>query len=397
MAWGEAMRRTEQAQGLRLMKFEEVYARTTARLLSQAEAAEVLGVSERTFRRWRDRYEAEGAEGLYDRRLGRLSARRAPLDEVARVLALFDTRYWDFTAKHFHEKLVAAHGCTRSYNWVRLTLQAHGRRRAAPRRGAHRRKRPRRALPGMMVHQDGSRHEWVPGRWWDLIVTMDDATSTIYSAFFVDEEGTMSSFRALSEVIAAEGLFGSLYADRASHYWHTPEAGGTVAKDKVTQVGRALMQLGIELIPAYSPEARGRSERMFGTLQKRLPQELRLAGITDMAEANRFLKALYLPLHNARFAVPAEGQGSAFVPFAGALDDILCVHADRVVGNDNTVRYRGLTLQIPPDRHRHHYVKARVRVHEYPDRTLALFHGPRCLARYTANGEPIETPTRQAA
>ena len=249
----------------------------------------------------------------------------------------------------------------------------------------------------MMVHQDGSRHEWVPGRWWDLIVTMDDATSTIYSAFFVDEEGTMSSFRALSEVIAAEGLFGSLYADRASHYWYTPEAGGKVAKDKATQVGRALMQLGIELIPAYSPEARGRSERMFGTLQKRLPQELRLAGITDMAEANRFLKALYLPLHNARFAVPAEGQGSAFVPFTGALDDILCVHADRVVGNDNTVRYRGLTLQIPPDRHRHHYVKARVRVHEYPDGTLALFHGPRCLARYNADGEPIETPTRQAA
>ena len=247
----------------------------------------------------------------------------------------------------------------------------------------------------MMVHQDGSRHAWVPGRWWDLIVTMDDATSTIYSAFFVDEEGTMSSFRALSEVIAAEGLFGSLYTDRATHYWHTPEAGGKVDKDKVTQVGRALMQLGIELIPAYSPEARGRSERMFGTLQKRLPQELRLAGITDMAEANRFLKELYLPLHNARFAVPAEGKGAAFVPFAGALDDILCVHADRVVGNDNTVRYRRLILQIPPDRHRHHYVKARVRVHEYPDRTLALFHGPRCLARYNADGEPIET--RQAA
>ena len=186
------MRRTEQAQGLRLMKFEEVYGRTTARLLSQAEAAEVLGVSERTFRRWRDRYEAEGAEGLYDRRLGRVSARRAPLDEVARVLELFDTRYWDFTAKHFHEKLVAEHGCERSYNWVRLTLQARGRMRAAPRRGAHRRKRPRRALPGMMVHQDGSRHAWVPGRWWDLIVTMDDATSEIHSAFFVDEEGTMS-------------------------------------------------------------------------------------------------------------------------------------------------------------------------------------------------------------
>ena len=228
----------------------------------------------------------------------------------------------------------------------------------------------------MMVHQDGSRHEWVPGCWWDLIVTMDDATSETYSAFFVDEEGTMSSFRALCEVIGAHGRFCSLYADRASHYWHTPDAGGTVDKDNPTQVGRALQQLGIELIPAYSPEARGRSERMFATLQKRLPQELRLAGITGMAEANRFLEEVYLPLHNARFAIPAEGEGSAFVPFTGALDDILCIQEERTVSNDNTVRYRGLSLQLPSDRHRHHYVKARVRVHEYPDGTLAIFHGP---------------------
>ena len=233
------MRRTEQVQGLRLMKFEEVYGRTHRGGLSQAEAAEVLGVSERTFRRWRDRYEAEGADGLYDRRLGRLSARRAPVDEVARVLELFDTRYWDFTAPLPRE----AGGRSRlqaQLQLARLSLQAHGRRRAAPRRGAHRRKRPRRALPGMMLHQDGSSHEWVPGRWWDLIVTMDDATSDIYSAFFVAEEGTMSSFQGVSEAIRAKGLFCSLYADRASHYWNTPEAGGKVDKDTPTQVGRAL-------------------------------------------------------------------------------------------------------------------------------------------------------------
>ena len=226
------------------------------------------------------------------RREPTVSARRAPVDEVARVLELFDTRYWDLTAKHFHENLVADHGFKRSYNWLRLSLQAHGRRRAAPRGGAHRRKRPRRALPGMMLHQDGSSHEWVPGRWWDLIVTMDDATSDIYSAFFVAEEGTMSSFQGVSEAIRVKGLFCSLYADRASHYWNTPEAGGKVDKDTPTQVGRALAQLGIELIPAYSPEARGRSERMFGTLQKRLPQELRLTGITDMAGANGDTEAL---------------------------------------------------------------------------------------------------------
>lgn len=391
------MRRTEQLQGLRLMKFEDVYGRTYRGELSQSEAAEILGMSERTFRRYRDRFEAEGAEGLYDRRLGRASARRAGVDEVMALLELFDTRYWDFTARHFWEKLVAEHGMSRSYNWVRLTLQAHGRVRPAPRRGAHRRKRPRRPMAGMMLHQDGSRHEWVAGQWWDLIVTMDDATSEVYSGFFVAEEGTMSTFRALGEVIAAKGLFCSLYTDRGSHYWHTPEAGGGVDKDNPTQVGRALAQLGIEPIAAYSPEARGRSERMFGTLQKRLPQELRLAGITAMEDANRFLAEAFWPAHNARFAVPAEDTATAFVPFAGALEDILCVQEERVVAGDNTVRYKGQSLQIPADRHRHHYVKARVRVHEYPDGHLAVFHGPRCLARHDADGGTIDADNGRKA
>jgi transposase len=387
------------------MKFEDVYGRTYRGELSQSEAAEILGMSERTFRRYRDRYDAEGADGLYDRRLGRVSARRAGVDEVMAVLELFDTRYWDFTAKHFWEKLVADHGVTRSYNWVRLTLQSHGRMRPAPRRGAHRRKRPRRPMAGMMLHQDGSHHEWVTGQWWDLIVTMDDATSEVYSGFFVLEEGTMSTFRALGEVIGAKGLFCSLYTDRGSHYWHTPKAGGGVDKDNPTQVGRALGQLGIEPIAAYSPEARGRSERMFGTLQQRLPQELRLAGITTpgsspgqaMEEANRFLAETFWPAHNARFAVAAEDAGSAFVPFAGDLEDILCVQHERVVAGDNTVRYNGRTLQIPADRHRHHYVKATVRVHEYPDGSLAVFHGPRCLARFDGDGNEIENRHRKAA
>ena len=391
------MRRTECFQGIRLMKFEEVYGRTRAGMLSQEEAAEILGISERTFRRWRGRFEADGADGLYDRRLGKVSARRAPVDEVMTVLELFDTRYWDFGVKHLHETLVAEHGFRRSYNWLRITLQAHGRVRPAPRRGAHRRKRPRRPMVGMMLHQDGSRHEWVAGEMWDLIVTMDDATSEISSAFFVAEEGTMSTFLGLEAVIAARGLFCSLYADRGSHYWHTPEAGGPVDKDNPTQVGRALAHLGIELIPAYSPEARGRSERMFGTLQKRLPQELRVAGITAMEAANRFLEEVYLPRHNACFARTPEDAGSAFVPFAGNLEDILCIQEERVVGNDNTVRYKNRTLQIPADRHRHHYVKATVRVHEYPDGGLAVFHGPRRLATYAADGSLVDGSDRQAA
>lgn len=392
------MKRTKVLQGLRQMKFEEVLERTKRRGLTQEEAALMLGMSERTFRRRRDRFEADGADGLYDRRLGHVSARRVPVDVMMDVLELFDTRYWDFTAKHFHEKLVEKHGFTRSYNWVRLMLQTRERKRKAPRRGAHRRKRPRRALPGMMLHQDGSSHQWVPGRWWDLIVTMDDATSEIYSAFFVEEEGTMSTFAALHEVIAAKGLFCSLYADRGGHYWHTPEAGGKVDRDNPTQVGRALIQLGIELIPAYSPEARGRSERMFGTLQNRLPQELRLAGITTMAEANRFLCEVFLPRHNARFAAPPEGEGMAFVSWAGpGLADILCIQEERTVGNDNTVRYKGLHLQIPEDKHRHHYVKAKVKVHEYPDGHLAVFHGPRRLAVYNADGTSRREIEREAA
>jgi hypothetical protein len=219
----------------------------------------------RTFRRWSQRYEAQGAEGLADRRLGRLSARRAPVDQVMPVLGLLETRYSGFTVKHFHEKLVELHGLKRSYTWVKNTLQHAGKVAKAKRRGAHRRKRARKPWVGMMLHQDGSRYEWVPGVLWDLIVTLDDATSEIYSAFFVEEEGTMSSFRGVQEVIEHQGLFSSLYADRGSHYWYTPEARGKVDKTRPTQFHRALQQLGIELIAAYSPEARGRSERAFRT------------------------------------------------------------------------------------------------------------------------------------
>jgi len=392
------MGRTTVLQEVRIMRFEDVYGRFRVGRLGCEDAADFLGVSVSTFRRYRRRYEEEGVGGLYDRRLGRLSARRAPADEVMQVLELFETRYWDFTVKHFHEKLVSEHGVGRSYSWTKNTLQAAGKVRKAKRRGAHRRKRPRRPMVGMMLHQDGSSHQWVAGQVWDLIVTMDDATSEIYSAFFVAEEGTISSFRGLREVIAEHGLFCSLYTDRASHYWHTPEVGGKVDKEKPTQVGRALGQIGIELIPAYSPEARGRSERMFGTLQGRLVKELRLQGITTMEAANRFLREVYLPAHNARFSVAPERSESAFVADRlGAHGDILCLHEDRVVGNDNCVSYKRLALQIPPSPVRHHFVKVKVRVHEYPDATLAIFHGPRCLGRYNPKGELLNDDGKLAA
>ena len=394
------MRRTEMLQGLRRMKFEDIYGRWQQRRLSQAEAAEILGMSERTFRRWRGRYHADGLEGLADRRLGKASARRVPVDQVDEVLSLYRERYRGFTTKHFHDKLCQHHDFARSYTWTKLRLQDAGLVAKAPRRSAHRKKRPRRPLRGMMLHQDGSTHRWLEAldRQLDLIVTLDDATSTIYSAFLVEEEGTMSTFRGLAEVIAEHGLPCALYTDRGSHYFHTPKAGEKVAKVPPTQVGRALAHLGIEHIAAYSPEARGRSERAFGTLQDRLCKELALAEITTVEAANQFIKASYLPEHNARFAVAPEQAETAFVADrAGAHPDILCIQEERVVGNDNCVRYRGLTLQIPPSPIRPHFVKLRVRVHDYPDGRLAIFHGPRRLAHYRADGSPLDHDAQQAA
>ncbi|MDL2216497.1 ISNCY family transposase [Desulfovibrio sp. OttesenSCG-928-M14] len=362
------------------MRFLEVNTRFHRGDLNCEQAAELMGVSVSTFFRKRRRFAEEGEEGLVDRRIGKLSARRVPVDEVMEMIALFESKYYDFTVKHFHEKLTEK-GYRHSYTLVKNKLQEAGVVKKAKKRGQHRRKRPRRPLPGMMLHQDGSTHEWVPGKYWDLIVTMDDATSETYSMFFCDEEGTRSSFQGLSESIKKYGLPCSIYVDRGSHYFYTPKAGEKVDKERLTQVGRAMRQLGIEMIPAYSPEARGRSERMFGTLQKRLPQELRLCGITDMAEANRFLREEFLPAHNARFAKPAEFEGNAFTPLYGfALDDVLCIQEERTVSNDNTVKYKGNILQLMPDASRLHYARSKVRVHEYPDGGLAVFHGPRKLA-----------------
>ena len=384
------MSQVKQLQGVRLMLFEEVYDIFNKKRIGCDEASSLLGISMSTFRRIRRRFEQDGLPGLVDGRLGKASLRRAPVDEVVEVLTLFETKYFDYNVRHFHEKL-ASYGINRSYTWTKNILQGAGFVLKAKKRGAHRRKRPRRPLPGMMLHQDGSPHEWVAGKRWDLIVTMDDATSEIYSMFFVEEEGTKSTFVALEEVIVAHGLFCSLYTDRGSHYWHTPKAGGKVDKNNPTQVGRALGQLGIEHIAGYSPEARGRSERMFGTLQGRLPQELRVRGITEMDEANRFLKEEYIAEHNKLFQVEAEEPGSAFIAWAGnGLKEILCVQSKRTVDNDNTVGYQGLRLQIPADRHRLHYVKARVQVNDYPSGELAVFHGPRCLARYDRDGKPTE-------
>jgi transposase len=379
-------------EGIRRMRFEGLLDRYERGEFLQEDAAQMLGVSERTFRRWRDRVKEEGPSGLQDRRL-RPSGKRAAQAEIERMLGLYRDTYSDFTVKHFHEQLVKRHGYKLGYTFTKECLQRSGLVTKAEKRSAHRKKRPRRPMAGMMLHQDGSRHAWLPGaeRQLDLIVTMDDATSAIYSAFLVEEEGTASTLRGLLEVVERQGLFCSLYTDRGSHYFLTPEAGGKVSKTQLTQVGRALKQLGIEHIAAYSPQARGRSERVFGTLQDRLPKEFALAGVITLEAANRFLAETYIAEHNARFAVAAEQDGSAFVRDAqGLAREILCVHDERQVGNDNTIRWNNLRLQLPPSPLRPHFVKATVQVRQYPDDRIAVFWGPHRLADYTPDGATIE-------
>jgi len=369
------------------MRFEEAYTGWQEGRLTQAEAARLLGVCERTLRRQIDRYESDGMDGLIDKRLAQLSRKRAPVDEVMGLVDLYRSDYRGWNAKHFHTWYTRDHGGQRSYTWVKNQLQQAEEIVRAKARGKHRKKRDREPLPGMMVHQDASSHEWIDGHRWDLVVTMDDATGDHLSMFFCDEEGTASSFHGIGQTIARHGLFSVFYTDRGSHYFYTPEARGKVDRNNLTQVGRALKQLGIKHIAAYSPEARGRSERAFRTHQGRLPRELAKAGITNMADANRYLEQVYLPQFNAEFIVPAAVEGTAFIPYIGNnLPDVLCEQHERIVGNDNCVSFAGMKLQIPADGARHHYVKVAVRVHRHVDGTLGVFHGPRKLAGYDAQG-----------
>ena len=378
-------------EGVRRMRFESLLERQDRGELTQVEAAAMLGMSVRTFQRWSGRYREEGEAGLADRRLDRPSPRRAPQEELERMLGLYREQYADFTVKHFHDQLVKRHNYVLGYTVTKLHLHRADLVQAARKRSAHRKKRPRRPLRGMMLHQDGSRHAWLEGQPpLDLIATMDDATSEIYSLFLVAEEGTASTLRGLREVVEKQGLFCALYTDRGSHYFHTPKAGEKVSKDHLTQVGRALKQLGIEHIAAYSPEARGRSERLFRTLQDRLPKELRLAGIRTMEAANAWLEENYIREHNAMFAVAPEAAGTAFVADRrGLWRDILCVVEERVVGNDNTVAWNGRRLQLPESRLRPHFVRAKVMVREYPDGTVVVDLGPHRLASYTADGDVV--------
>ena len=376
----------------RAMKIQEVILRAMAKKITWWQAAEILGFSDRHLRRIRERYEEFGYESMFDKRRGQPSPKRVPFATVEKVLALYREKYFDFNVRHVHEKLGAQHEIDLSYTWVKRVLQGAGLVGRQRQRGVHRKRRPRRPLPGMLLHIDGSHHQWFQDeRWYDLIVILDDATSEIYYAQLTEEESTLTVMAGLKEVIERKGIFCALYSDRGSHFWLTPKAGGKIDPHRLTQVGRALRELGVQMIPAYSPQARGRSERNFGTWQGRLPQELRLRGIGNVEAANRFLREHYITEFNARFQVPAAQRGSAFVRRSSRdLDLIFALVFERTVNRDNTVSLQNLHLQIEPVRWRATLAGCTVKVHQHLDGTFTITHGPQRLGHYSAEGVSLE-------
>jgi transposase len=375
----------------RMMKVQDVLLRAMAKKITWWSAAEILGVSDRTMRRWRERLEEHGYVGLGDRRKGKPSPKRIPLATMEELLKLYREKYFDLNMRHFHEKLRDEHKIEVSYTSVQNALQGAGLVAKRHKRGPHRRRRARRVMPGMMLHIDGSKHRWLnDDRWFDLIVILDDATSEIYYAQLVGEESTRTVMAGLREVIENKGIFCSLYSDRGSHFFVTKKEGEKVEKDRLTQVGRAMKELGVKMIAAYSPQARGRSERSFGTWQGRLPQELRLAGINSVEGANSFLREQYIEEFNGKFRVPAAEKGTAFRRTGRSdLNWIFSVQTERVVGKDNTVAIRERLWQIDKSRFRHSLAGTTVTIHEHLDETVSIRYGPHVVGRYSADGEKL--------
>ena len=379
------------------MKVQDVLLKAMAKRITWWEAAEIIGVTDRTMRRWRERLEEHGYSGLADRRKGKVSFRRVTLKTCEEVLRLYREKYFDFSIRHFHEKLQSEHNLELSYTWVQQALQGAGLVKRRSRRGPHRRRRERRPLPGMLLHIDGSKHRCLKDdRWYDLIVILDDATSEIYYAQLVEEESTRTVMAALREVIEKKGLFCALYSDRGSHFFVTPKAGEPVDKGRLTQVGRAMKDLGVQMIPAYSPQARGRSERNFGTWQGRLPQELRLANITSLEAANAFLRDRYIAEFNRKFAVVAKEKGTAFQSCNRKdLDLVFTIQTERVVAKDNTVAIVDRRWQIDKTRFRHTLAGCTVTIHEHLDGAISIRYGPHMVARFNLLGKAISN-TRAA-
>ena len=378
----------------RAMKIQEIILRAMSNQITWIQAAEIIGISPRQMRRWKNRYKYYGYDGLFDRRRKSPSPRRVPLKTAETILQLYREKYFDFNMSHFYEKLQKVHKINISYNWVRLALQESGLVPKHPRKSTHRLRRPRKPLVGMMLHIDGSPYDWLnTGEEVDLIVICDDANNEIYDMMLVTEEDTRSCMECLLNTVKKKGIFCSLYSDRASHFFLTKKAGDRIVKNHLTQIGRALQELGIQPIPAYSPQARGRSERLNGTLHGRLPQELRLRGIKTIDKANFYLRKTYIPQHNQRFIHKPEQIGSAFlpIPFTVDLHKIFSLKHDRTVNKDNTVSFNNRIIQISPSALRVSFAKCKIIIYEHLDDSLTIGFGPHTLGYYSPKGEPLNS------
>ena len=384
---------TRIAREAKAMTKQEVIMKAIEKRITWLQAADILRYTPRHMRRLKWRIEKYGWDDFRDHRGGKPRRKRIPQKTIEEICRLKREVYPDFSIQHFFERLTEKHKVEVSYTWVRVVLQTAGLVEKAPGRGKYRRRRERRPMVGMMMHLDASTHEWIRGiPKQDLVVMMDDADGRILYARFVEEEGTLSTFEALSHVLRRHGRFCEFYTDRGSHFCRTEKAGEPPADEQNGQVTRALQALGIRQILARSPQARGRSERAFGTIQGRLPQELALAGITDYAAANAYLEKLFVPDFNKRFTVEPAEAGSAFVSLAG-IDCrlLLSIQHRRTVRNDSTVTFEKIVLQLPPGGDRLHYVRCSVIVHEFIDGILGVSFQGKLLAQFNRCGDLLSS------
>ena len=380
----------------RAMTIREVVLRAMSGEITWIQAAEIIGCTPRSLRRWRGRFARDGYFGLLDRRRGRPSPRRAPFADVERFLRLYREHYAGFNARHFYQIARREHGVTLSYTYVKTALQKAGLLPKHRARGRHRRRREPRPCWGELVHLDGSRHRWlalVPEQWQTLIVAVDDATKRVLYAHLVEGGESLGAIlTALRVILEQYGIPGAIYTDRASWAVHTPTSGTAPDRANVTQVGRALARLGIEPIVSFSPQARGRSERMNRTVQGRLVNELRVAQIRTLQAANRYLRQRFVPTLNATFGRAPADPTSAFVPLGRVdLEQILCHEEARIVARDNTVVFDRVVLQIDKQRGRRSCAGLPVLVRRHLDGRHSIWWGPRCLGRYTVTGRPLVT------
>ena len=377
------------------MQIKDVLLRAMNKEYSWLQAAEILGITPRGLRRLRQRMEEFGYQGLVDMRKGRPSPRRTPVSEVERILGLYRERYTGFNGRHFYQTVVREHGVKLSYSCVKQILQGAGLLKKARARGRHRLRRERKERLGQMLHLDGSRHAWlslVPTARQTLIQAVDDATSRLLYAQLWKSESSRAVMSALSQVVKTYGIPQALYTDRASWAFETPKAGSKVDKTHLTQVGAALSRLGIEHIPSYSPQARGRSERMNRTLQDRLVKELRAQGIRTIEEANRYLEERYIPQHNDSLSRAPQDASSAFVhPGDLDLNEVFFEEEVRTVGRDNTVSLHATIFQLHAQPGRRSCAGLSVQVRRHLDGSYSIRRGMQIFGRYDAAARPVET------